>query len=101
MFSDQTTTNTPPVVLRPNIQLLHLLKTRVIPEAETIIMLCLRRSSQLEEEDEEEDIGSVASVRSVVSFSSPTKVKAGTAGLSNLSNFSRVLSFSSPQTSDR
>ena len=61
------------------------------------VMLCLRRPSQSQaEEDEEERV----SVKSVVSFSSPVKVKAPTQ-LANFSNFSRVLSFSVPQFSDR
>ena len=62
------------------------------------VMLCLRRpsQSQAEEDDEEERV----SVKSAVSFSSPVKVKAPTQ-LANFSNFSRVLSFSVPQFSDR
>ena len=61
-------------------------------------MLCLRRPSQSQaEEDDEEDR---VSVKSVVSFSSPVKVKVPTQ-LANFSNFSRVLSFSVPQFSDR
>ena len=61
-------------------------------------MLCLRRPSQSQaEEDDEEDR---VSVKSAVSFSSPVKVKVPTQ-LANFSNFSRVLSFSVPQFSDR
>ena len=61
-------------------------------------MLCVRRpsQSQAEEDDEEEER---LSVKSVVSFSSPVKVKVPQ--LANFSNFSRVLSFSVPQLSDR
>ena len=65
------------------------------------VMLCLRRASQSQAEEDEEEEEERLSVKSAVSFSSsPVKVK-GPAQLANFSNFSRVLSFSVPQFSDR
>ena len=66
-------------------------------------MLCVRRPSQSQAEedtDQEEEEEERLSVKSGVSFSSPVKVKVSSQ-LANFSNFSRVLSFSVPQLSDR
>ena len=63
-------------------------------------MLCVRRPSQSQAEEDTDEEEERVSVKSVVSFSSPVKVKVPSQ-LANFSNFSRVLSFSVPQFSDR
>ena len=63
-------------------------------------MLCVRRPSQSQAEEDTDEEEERVSIKSVVSFSSPVKVKVPSQ-LANFSNFSRVLSFSVPQLSDR